>query len=334
MAVAGRVRGAVTRAASGTRRGLVAAVGAAAAAAAAVGKGVGMGAAYLGAGAKAAYKKAASQTRKAYAGLRALSVARKTKDLFAGKVQLTNAERAIASARGMNPNGTNARKLIAERRAAAAKRNGNKPLVRVGGLIAKAKSLTRKAAAGAAAAAGVVAGAARAVGSKGKNFFLGRATDSGKRRGFLGTFRNRVAGAAGAVRGLFNRRSYENKQLNAERERLHPSSGILKRLGRAIARGTRGAASAARRAASAARRGVGAAARGLKHGVLGLGSALRALPARARSAASRRAAASLIRRASAANPGELVGAPSNVLRSASAAARSARPRAADGGSTN
>ena len=197
-----------------TRKGAAAVAGAVAAGVNALGKGVGAAGSFLGSKARAAYNAAASKTRNAYNGLRALSLKRRTKNLFMGKVKLTNANRALAKVRGMNPNSTEFRKLLANRGEAGplgnldAQRAGPRAFVREGGLGRKVASLTRKAkeglAAAAAVAAGVAAAAKNAVTKKASNWYAyGRnMVMHGRRRSDverLVSARKRAWNAAGAA---------------------------------------------------------------------------------------------------------------------------------------
>lgn len=175
-----RLSNAATRVAGAARNGALAAAGAVASGVGALGAGAGAAGSFLVKGAKAAYNAAAAKTRNAYNGLRALSLKRRAKNLFLGKVKLTSVNRGLAQARGLNPNSTEFRKILANRGAAGRPGSvaGNKParsFEREGGVARKIASLTRQAKAGlmaAAAAAGRGAVAARnAVTKKASNLY-------------------------------------------------------------------------------------------------------------------------------------------------------------------
>jgi len=163
------------------------------AAAGAVAKGVGVlgaGAVLLGGKVKDAYNAGTRKVQDAYKGLRALSIGRKTKNYFLGKVKLTNQDRNMAQQFGLNPNSTEYRRQIAH-----IHKYG-----REGGVAGKIASLSRKAAAGlqqAKAALGTGAG-------KVANFVMGK-NSNGKRQTFRQRFGNVGAALAGLGRGIASR---------------------------------------------------------------------------------------------------------------------------------
>ena len=163
------------------------------AAAGAVAKGVGVlgaGAVLLGGKVKDAYNAGTRKVQDAYKGLRALSIGRRTKNYFLGKVKLTNQDRNMAQQFGLNPNSTEYRRQIAH-----IHKYG-----REGGVAGKIASLSRKAAAGlqqAKAALGTGAG-------KVANFVMGK-NSNGKRQTFRQRFGNVGAALAGLGRGIASR---------------------------------------------------------------------------------------------------------------------------------
>jgi hypothetical protein len=276
-----RLRNAASRVASATRKGAAAAAGAVATGVGALGAGVGAAGSFLGRGARAAYNKAASQTRKAYQGLRDLSLKRRAKNFFFGKVKLTNADRALAQARGLNPNSTEFRKLLANRGAAGrpgsvAANKSARALEREGGLGRKVASLTRKAKAGlaaAAAAAGRGAAAAKnAVTKKASNWYAygrnmvkyGRRRDDVER---LASARKRagkaVTNALAAIpAGIARNALVAQRAANAKKAAEAAAAARDEQL-KKVQAGLTAAADKMSRAATAAASGAGAAAAGL-----------------------------------------------------------------------
>ena len=163
------------------------------------------GKAYGAAGAVAA--RAAQAAKAAADKVRSFSAGRRTKNFFMGKKKLTNTEVGIVKARGMNPNSTEARALINERR----RLGGKDKLGREGGLLRKAAEKTKAA----------VSATRKALGAAGN--FLGRGVGVIGRG--LGAARNYVSRKAGNARqglsNMYTRMRYggHEKRLEAERAR-------------------------------------------------------------------------------------------------------------------
>jgi len=216
---AGKGAAAVTRkVGSGLATGGLAVAGAAAAAAAAAAQGAKMvaGKAYGAAGAAAA--RAAAAAKAAAAKVRSYSAMRRAKNFFLGKKKLTETEEGIVRARGMNPNSTEARQLISDRR----RLSGKNGLTREGGVAGKLKAAARvvsektKAAVSATRKALGMAGAAISKGASNSWSFLGKKA---------GNARNYASRKFGNVRAglsnLYTRMRYggHEKRLDAERQR-------------------------------------------------------------------------------------------------------------------
>jgi hypothetical protein len=178
---------------SGLETGLGVAAGAAVAGAQAVGAGAKLvaGAAY-GAAGRAAVAAAAAAAAAA-AKVRSFSIGRRTKNYFMGKKKLTNIEVGIVKARGMNPNSTEARALIKERR----RMSGKDKLTREGGLLRAAAEKMRAAVSATRRAVGV-AGAAISKGASNSFAFLGRKA---------GNARNYLSSKAGNARKYLSRKA-------------------------------------------------------------------------------------------------------------------------------
>lgn len=194
---------------------LAGAAGAAAAGALGAAKMV-AGKAYGAAGAAAAAAAAAAVA--AAKKVRSYSVGRRAKNFFLGKKKLTETEEGIVRARGMNPNSTEARQLINDRR----RLSGKNALTREGGVAGKAKAAARvvsektKAAISATRKALSMAGAAISKGASNSWSFLGR--KAGNARNYL----SRKAGNARAgLSNMYTRMRFggHEARLDAERQR-------------------------------------------------------------------------------------------------------------------
>jgi hypothetical protein len=193
--------------AAGSYAGLKAGAGLAVKAAGLVAAGAKLvaGKAYGAAGAVAT--RAAQAAKVAADKVRSFSVGRRAKNYFMGKKKLTNTEVGIVKARGLNPNSTEARALINERR----RLSGKDKLGREGGLLRKAAEKTKAA----------VSATRKALGVAGN--FLGRGVGVIGRG--LGAARNYVSRKAGNARqglsNLYTRMRYGGHvaRLEAERER-------------------------------------------------------------------------------------------------------------------
>ena len=302
-----------SRIASATRKGAAAAARAAGAGAAAVGKGVGAAGSFLGKGARAAYNAAAAKTRNAYRGLRALSLKRRAKNFFSGKVKLTNADRERAKELGLDANGTKFRNLLKRntvptRPGSVANEQGRvarNALDREGGLGRKVASLTRKAKEGLVAAAkaaghGAVA-AKNAVTKKAGNLYAyGRnMLKYGRRRSEI----ERLESAKGRAKGAQNKAfsaiqrarnanaaakvaaAARDKQLKAVKAGLTAAADKMGAAATAAGRGAAGAAATAAGAALAGIRAVTQKARNIggsavMSGLRGIGAAASTLKAK------------------------------------------------------
>jgi len=217
---AGKGAAALTKkAGKGLATGGLAVAGMAAAAIGAAAQGAKMltGKAYGGLGAGVA--RAAAAAKAAVAKVRSYSVGRRAKNLFLGKKTLTDSERALAKERGMNPNSTNFRKLVENRRSFARAAGNKRPeqgaLSREGGLLRAAAQKTKAFVSATRKAIGA-AGAAISKGASNLGGFLGRKA---------GNARNYASRKAGNLRkGLSNmytrmRFGGHEKRLDAERQR-------------------------------------------------------------------------------------------------------------------
>jgi hypothetical protein len=225
---------------SGLATGGLALAGAAAAAAGAAAGAAKMvaGKAYGAAGRAAAAAAAAAAI--AAKKVRSYSVGRRAKNLFLGRKVLTDSERALAKERGMNPNSTNFRKLVENRRSFARAAGNKRPeqgaLTREGGVAGKLRAAARvvsektKAVVSATRKAVGVAAAAIGKGASNSYAYLGRKA---------GNARNYVSRKASNLRqgmsNLYTRMRYggHEKRLEAERQRaanaVNAAEAALKR---------------------------------------------------------------------------------------------------------